>query len=552
MQPKQRTLIITTALTYANGPIHLGHLVEAIQADIWKRFHLQNGTPCYYFSGSDAHGTPIMLSAEKNQCTPVEQVERIHKQHALAYQNFHIDFDHFDTTTHAPENEAIAYDFFQKMSAQGDVFQKNITQPFDPEKKQFLADRYIKGQCPTCKQDDQYGDSCDACGATYQPLDLINPKSTLTDSTPITKDSQHYFFKLERHQPELEQWLEKTPLQPQVTNKLKEWLDQGLKSWDISRDAPYFGFKIPGSDDQYFYVWVDAPMGYLACMQKYLATQPNHPLGQDWRSLWDPSSPVEIYHFLGKDIMYFHALFWPAMLTSAGYKKPTGLFTHGFLTINGQKMSKSRGTFITAEQYSAHLNPEHLRYYLACKLNEHIEDIDLNFTDLMQRVNSDLVGKFVNLASRCAKFINKNFNNQLSDRLDRPDEFKAFIKQGDAIIKHYEQRNYGQAMRHIMALADRANQYIDQQKPWQLAKEPSTLAQAQIVCTQGLNLFMLLANYLKPVLPITAKRIEQFLQIPPMSLQEPTPLLGHTIETFQPLMQRIKEDDLAAFKTSQP
>ncbi len=537
---KPRKILMTTALPYANGVIHLGHLLEAFQADIWARFQKMCGHECLFLSGSDAHGTAIMIAAEKN-AVPAEQfVEEVRKDHAIDFKNFFVEFDNF-YTTHAPENEALVIDIFTKLNARGDITLKKITQSFDPKKQIFLADRLIKGTCPKCHAEDQYGDNCEVCSATYSPAELIHPRSALSGATPIEKESEHYFFHVEHYTDLLKEWINSEHLHPSVVNKLQEWFVDGLKPWDISRDAPYFGFKIPNSDNKYFYVWLDAPVGYMASLKNLIAK--NDAFNFD--DYWKKDSSTELHHFIGKDIMYFHALFWPAMLAGTGYRLPDKIHIHGYITINGEKMSKSRGTFITAKHYLEHLAPEYLRYYFAAKLNPTIEDIDLNLTDFMQRVNSDLVGKYINLASRTAGFITKKFDDQLADTLPDRALFDEFVAEGNSIAHGYETLNYSHAVRAIMGLADKANQYIDQHKPWAMAKDESKSADVQAVCTQGLNLFKLISTYLKPILPHIAHEVETFLNIEPMTWENRSkPLVHHTINAFKPMLQRITEEQI--------
>lgn len=536
-----RKILMTIALPYANGLIHLGHLVEAIQADIWARFQKMIGNQCVFISGSDAHGTAIMIAAEKQGITPEALVEQVRADHMADFKTFLVEFDNF-YTSHARENEALVCDIYKKLKDRGDISTKTITQMYDPLKHLFLADRYIKGTCPKCGAEDQYGDNCEVCGTTYNATDLINAKSTLSGATPIEKDSEHYFFHTEHHTELLQKWLNSGSLQPQVANKLREWFEGELRPWDISRDAPYFGFKIPDAEDKYFYVWLDAPIGYIASLKNLLDQTQTDTLD----TYWDKDSTTEVHHFIGKDIMYFHALFWPAMLDGAGYRLPNNIFVHGYLTINGEKMSKSRGTFITAKAFSDTLNPECLRYYFAAKLNNKVEDIDLNLQDFMQRVNSDLVGKYINLASRSAGFITKKFAGQLAHTLDDQALFDTFVAEGDAIAVLFEERNYSQAVRAIMALADKANQYVDQHKPWVMVKDETQLAQVQAVSTQALNLFKLLSTYLKPILPYIAQQVESFLNTEPMTwANRGAALLNHKINTFKPLLNRITEDDLS-------
>lgn len=539
---KKRKLLVTIALPYANGVIHLGHLVEAIQADIWVRFQRMLGHDIYFICGNDAHGTSIMLSAEKQGITPEQQIKSMHEQHSHAYQNFLISFDNF-YTTHSPENQALSNEIYKRLKANGDIISREISQAYDPEKNLFLSDRFIRGECPRCGAEDQYGDNCEACGATYEPTELKNPRSAISGATPVEKKSLHYFFQLNRYENLLKEWVNPKHLQAHIINKLQEWFDTGLKDWDISRDAPYFGFEIPDAPGKYFYVWLDAPVGYMASF-KNLCDQRED---LDFDAYWKKDSDAELYHFIGKDIVYFHSLFWPAMLHGSGYRMPSGIFVHGFLTVNGQKMSKSRGTFITAEQYLQSLKPEYLRYYFAAKLTGQVEDIDLNWDDFTARVNADLVGKYVNLASRCAGFIQKKFEGKLADTLHDENLLKTFVSAGDTIAKEYDAHNYNKAIRDIMALADQANQYIDHHKPWALAKEEGRGDEVQQICTQGLNLFRLLTIYLKPILPETAERVEAFLNVAPLTWEDRhTALLSHHIEPFKPLMQRIVTEDIDA------
>lgn len=530
-----RKILVTTALPYANGPLHLGHMVEYIQADIWVRFQKMRGNDCLFVCGDDAHGTAIMISAEKQGISPEELIAKIAEEHSADMQDFFISFDEYHST-HSPENRELASLVYQRLKQRGDIEERTIEQAFDSVKQLFLPDRYVKGECPKCGAKDQYGDNCDVCGATYSPMELKNPRSTLSDSTPIQKESLHFFFKLENHSADLNAWIHSGRLQEQVANKLQEWFDAGLQSWDISRDAPYFGFEIPDAPGKYFYVWLDAPIGYMASFKKLCAQRPE----LKFEEYWNKDSAAELYHFIGKDVIYFHGLFWPAMLAGSDFRTPTAIFTHGFLTINNQKMSKSRGTFIRARDYLNHLHPEVLRYYFAAKLSSRIEDIDLNFTDFSQRVNADLVGKVINIASRCAGFIKKLFANQLGPELADPELYADFIASGEKIAALYESRDSHHAVREIMALADRANQYIDSEKPWVLAKQPDQTAKVQAVCTQGLNLFKVLITYLKPILPVTAANSEKFLAIAPLTWENyQTPLLNHRIEDFQALLQRI-------------
>lgn len=535
MANSERKILVTTALPYANGTIHLGHLVEHIQADIWVRSLKLKGHDVLFVCGDDAHGTPIMISAQKKGITPEELIADVHKDHKQDFDNFHIDFDNY-YTTHSEENKILSEKIYNKLHERGDIESRTIMQAYDSEKNMFLPDRFVKGECPRCGAADQYGDNCESCGATYSPSELKNPKSTLSGTTPTEKESLHYFFKLENYHDMLHQWIQDDHLQKPVTKKLLEWFESGLKQWDISRDEPYFGFEIPNAPGKYFYVWLDAPIGYMASLQNFCSK--NTSINFD--DYWKKDSEAELYHFIGKDIIYFHTLFWPAMLEGAEYRKPTKVFAHGFLTVNGLKMSKSRGTFIEAKQYTKHLDPDYLRYYYAAKLNNSIDDIDLNLEDFVQRVNSDLVGKVINIASRCAGFITKKFDGKLSTQLSEPELFKKVASAADEIGRLLEDREYNFAMRETMALADIANQYIAEKEPWVLAKDDNKLQEVQDICTMGLNLFKILMVYLKPVTPKLVERAENFLNYGDLKWHDAsTPLLDHTINKFKPLMQRI-------------
>lgn len=540
-QTSQRTLLITSALPYGNGHLHLGHLVEHIQTDIWTRVQKLLGHECITLCGDDAHGTPIMLKAEQLGITPEALTTNMRESHEHDFQAFNIHYDQY-YSTHSPENQTLANKIYTCLEARGDIIKKSISQAFDPVKLMFLPDRYVKGTCPKCGVADQYGDNCESCGATYSPTELINPVSAISGVPPIEKESLHYFFNLPNYEALLRDWISNGHLQAEVANKLDEWFAQGLKAWDISRDAPYFGFLIPGTTDKYFYVWLDAPIGYMASCMKYCASHQ-----RSFDEFWAPDSSVELIHFVGKDIVYFHALFWPAMLSGAGYRLPTAIYAHGFLTVNGQKMSKSRGTFIEARTYLDHLNPEYLRYYYAAKMNGRVEDLDLNFDDFIQRVNADLIGKIVNIASRCAGFIQKHFDNQLAKILHDPELYKQLLAAKPQIMSAYDERDFARAIRQIMQCADSVNQYIDQHKPWILAKEPEKMPEVQMICSMGLNAFAVLMAYLKPVLPIMAKQVETFLNCPPLTWETiKTPMLDHTIQTFVPLMRRVEREQVDA------
>lgn len=537
----ERKMLVTSALPYANGHLHLGHMVEHIQTDIWVRTHKMMGIECISVCGDDAHGTPIMLKAEQMGITPEALTAEIKLSHERDFQAFGIAYDCYHTT-HSAENQTLANAMYEKLQANGDIIKKTIRQSFDPIKLMFLPDRYVKGTCPKCGANDQYGDNCEACGATYSPTDLVNPVSAISGATPIEKDSEHYFFDLPKYENLLKEWTRNGHLQVEVANKLSEWFEAGLKQWDISRDAPYFGFPIPGTTDKYFYVWLDAPIGYMASFKKYCDEK-----GVSFAEFWNKESSTELYHFVGKDIVYFHALFWPALLAATNHRTPTAVYTHGFLTVDGQKMSKSRGTFIEARKYLEHLHPEYLRYYFAAKLNGRVDDLDLNFEDFTNRVNADLVGKVVNIASRCAGFINKRFDNQLSDTLSEPQLYAELLSARAAIQESFVSRDYARAVRQIMDCADKVNQYIDTCKPWVLAKEEDRLAEVQHICSMGINLFRVLMTYLKPVLPAMAKSAEAFLNCPALTWDSiDTPLVKHTINAFQPLIQRVDKDNIAA------
>ncbi len=548
--PAPRKILVTSALPYANGSLHLGHLLEQVQTDIWVRFQKSRGHHCLYICADDAHGTAIMLTAEKLGISPEQQIENIQQEHMRDSAGFLIGFDNFHTT-HSEENRVWSETIYQRVKDNGHIAARAITQAFDPEKQLFLADRFIKGSCPRCKTEDQYGDNCEACGATYSPMDLIDPVSVISGAKPIEKESMHFFFKLPEFAGMLTAWLASDTLQPQVANKLREWTEAGLQEWDISRDAPYFGFEIPGEPGKYFYVWLDAPIGYIASFQNY-CDRTGHPFDE----YWQPGGDTELYHFIGKDIINFHGLFWPAMLQSAGLRAPSAIFAHGFLTVNGTKMSKSRGTFIKASTYLAHLDAQYLRYYFAAKLSSSVDDIDLNLDDFVQRVNSDVVGKVVNIASRCAGFLRNKFDNTLSAKCAEQSLVESFIASGEAIAELYEEREFNKAIREIIALADRANQYIDEKKPWALAKQAGSEQEVHDVCSVGINLFRVLMTYLKPVLPAMAEKSETYLQCSLDWTALQAPLAAHALDTFQPLMTRIDPKQVTAMveasKETQP
>ncbi len=538
-----RKILITSALPYANGPIHLGHMVEHIQTDVWARFQRMRGNSCYYVCADDAHGTPIMLRAKSEGIEPLELIERISIEHQRDFAGFNISYDNY-YTTHSPENQYFSEFIYNKAKEKGHITKRTIRQAYDATANMFLPDRFIKGTCPNCKAPDQYGDSCEVCGKTYYPTVLINPISTVSGTTPTEKETEHYFFKLGDFEPFLKDFLSSSAVQKEIANKQMEWFEseQGLSDWDVSRDAPYWGFKIPDTEDKYFYVWLDAPIGYLASFKNLCEKQ-----GIDFNEYWAKDSTAEVYHFIGKDIAYFHTLFWPALLESGDFRKPTGVNCHGFLTVNGEKMSKSRGTFIQAESYLKHLPADALRYYFASKLSNSIDDLDLNLDDFTQRVNSDLVNKFVNLASRSAGFINKVENTLLAPQLQDAALYQEFVDAGEAIADNFEKRRYNQAIRDIMALADKANQYIDAQKPWVLDKDPATRDQAHAIYSQGVQLFRVLVAYLKPVIPSLAKDAEAFLNAGELTWNSiKTPLLNHSVLTFKPLMTRIESTQIDA------
>ncbi|MBT3347607.1 MAG: methionine--tRNA ligase [Thiotrichales bacterium] len=541
MNQNPRDILITSALPYANGSIHIGHLVEYIQTDIWSRFQKMQGHNCYYVCADDAHGTPIMLRAQDEGITPEELIEGVSTEHQQDFQDFLIEFDNYHST-HSAENRELSTNIYGELKDAGYITTRDVEQAYDPEREMFLPDRFIKGTCPKCGAKDQYGDNCEACGATYSTADLKDAVSAVSGATPINKKSEHYFFKLPEFEKMLKKWTHGGHLQEEVYRKLDEWFESGLQEWDISRDAPYFGFKIPDTEDKYFYVWLDAPIGYMASF-KNLCQKENI----DFDKFWAKDSKAELYHFIGKDIIYFHALFWPAMLEGAGFRTPTAINAHGFLTVNGQKMSKSRGTFIKARSWLEHLNPEALRYYFAAKLGRGIEDLDLNLDDFRARVNSDLVGKVVNIASRCAGFITKRFDGKLSAECSEIELYSEFVNAGESIANHYEDRDFSRAVREIMALADMANRYIDEKKPWVLAKEDGKEQEVQDSCSVGINLFRVLITYLKPVLPEMAIASEEFLNAGELGWKElESPLTGTTINKFKPLMQRVTESDTEA------
>lgn len=531
-----KNTIVTCALPYANASLHLGHILEHIQADIWVRFQKMKGEKCYFICATDTHGTPIMLKAEEQGITPEELIARFHQEHVSDLSAFGISHDHF-YTTNSVENKQCAYDIYNKLKANNKIAIRTISQLFDEEKEMFLPDRFVKGTCPKCKAIDQYGDSCEKCGATYSPTELIDPYSAVSGSKPVLRESEHYFYRLSEAGEFLATWLNADGrLQVEAKNKMQEWLEGGLQDWDISRDKPYFGFEIPDAPGKYFYVWLDAPVGYLSSFMHYCEQE-----GLDFNQLWN-SPDTEIYHFIGKDILYFHALFWPAVLHDAAYRTPSGLFVHGFLTVNGEKMSKSRGTFITAKTYlESGLNPEFFRYYIASKLNSRIEDFDLSLDDFVAKINSELVGKYINIAARSAGFIAKRFANKLADRVDDESLLIHVLSIRNEVAELFQAREFAKAVRLIMKIVDDVNQYVDQAKPWILAKEAGKDLELQKVCTLLINAFRIISVYLKPILPELIGNVEKFLNVRPLtwaSLEEY--LLGVDINTYNHLINRIE------------
>ena len=533
MSNSARKILVTCALPYANGPIHLGHMLEHIQADIWVRFQRMRGNEIHFVCADDAHGTPIMLKADQLGITPEQLVDQSKREHQADFDGFNISFDNYHST-HSEENRTLSTAIYTKLKNNGFIKSRTISQLYDPQKGMFLPDRFVKGTCPKCKSEDQYGDNCEVCSATYSPTELINPRSVVSGATPVMKESEHFFFDLPHFEAMLKEWIRSGSLQQEVANKMQEWFEAGLQQWDISRDAPYFGFEIPDAPGKYFYVWLDAPIGYMASFKNLCDRS-----GLDFDQFWQQQSSAELYHFIGKDIMYFHSLFWPAMLEGSGYRKPSNIFVHGYVTVNGEKMSKSRGTFIQASTYLKLLDPEYLRYYYAAKLSHRIDDLDLNLQDFVQRVNADIVNKLVNLASRNAGFIQKRFGGKLAETLENPELLAEFSGASETIASYYENREYGKAIREIMALADKANKYVDDKAPWVIAKQEGKDQELQHICSMGIEMFRILMGYLKPVLPQLAERSEVFLQseLNWDSLSEP--LLGHQIAPFKALFNRL-------------
>ncbi|PMG07150.1 methionine--tRNA ligase [Vibrio breoganii] len=534
MTTELRKMLVTCALPYANGSIHLGHMLEHIQADIWVRYQRLRGNTVNFVCADDAHGTPIMLKAQQMGISPEDMIAAVSEEHQKDFAGFDISFDNYHST-HSEENRELASNIYLELKKNGFISSRTISQLFDPEKEMFLPDRFVKGTCPKCKSEDQYGDNCDNCGETYSPTELINPKSAVSGATPVMKDSEHFFFDLPQFESMLKEWTRSGSLQSETANKMQEWFESGLQQWDISRDAPYFGFEIPGEKNKFFYVWLDAPVGYMASFKNLCSKRDD----LDFEEYWKKDSTTELYHFIGKDIVYFHSLFWPAMLEGAGFRKPNNVFVHGYVTVNGAKMSKSKGTFIKASTYLDHLDPECLRYYYAAKLNSRIDDLDLNLEDFTQRVNSDVVNKIVNLASRNAGFITKRFEGKLSQDFAEPALYKEFADAADRIAELYETREFSRAIREITALADKANQYVDEKAPWVVAKQEGQDKELQDICSVGINLFRVLMAYLKPVMPELAARTEGFLNQELTWEGVATPLTDHEIRKFKALFNRV-------------
>jgi len=534
MSEKKRQILVTSALPYANGAIHLGHMLEYIQTDIWARFQRAQGHECYFAWADDAHGTPVMLWARSEGKPPEELIDMMNEEHKTDFRDFGVSFDNY-SSTHSEYNREQVEQIYRRLDKGGYIERRNIKQLYDEQEGMFLPDRFIRGTCPKCGTEDQYGDSCESCGSTYAPTDLVNPRSAVSGSKPVLKKSEHYFVRLSDFEQPLKEWMASGALQPEVANKMQEWFTDGLRDWDISRDAPYFGFLIPGTEDKYFYVWVDAPVGYMASFRELCERE-----GLDFDAWWEQGSEAEVFHFIGKDIVYFHTLFWPAMLMGAGMRTPTAVYAHGFLTVDGAKMSKSRGTFIRARSYLDQLHPDYLRYYFAAKLGPGTADIDLNLDDFVNRVNSDVVGKVINIASRCAGFIHRNFDGMLAEELPMAGLYESFIQSRDSIAGDFEGRNYQSAIRRITSLADEANRYIDNEKPWQQIKQQGMEDHVQAVCTQGINLFRVLITYLAPVIPFTAEKAGEFLGQGVQDWQSlDQPLLSVKINAFTPLLTRI-------------
>jgi len=538
-----RKILVTSALPYANGSIHLGHLVEYLQTDMWVRNQKMLGNECIYVCADDAHGTPIMLKARELNISPETLIKESKSEHTNDFSDFHIEFDNYHTT-HSEENRELSELIFKRLSEKDNIEKKSIEQFFDVEQEMFLPDRYLKGTCPKCKSENQYGDSCESCGATYLSTDLINPISVISDSKPIRKKSDHLFFKLGDYENFLKGWLDGNRVQKEIKNKMDEWLSDGLENWDISRDKPYFGFNIPNEKDKFFYVWLDAPVGYIASFKNFCERN-----SRDYKEFWDKDSETELYHFIGKDIAYFHVLFWPSMLEGANFRTPTAVFCHGFLTVDGEKMSKSRGTFFNARTYLNHLNPEYLRYYFASRLTNNIEDIDLSLDDFVARVNSDLIGKIINIGSRCARFINKDFDDFLSPKIKNQDLLDVILNSKKIIVQNYEERNFSKNIRIISSLADDINKYLDDEKPWVKIKDEVNREYVHQVCSDGMNMFRVLIGFLKPVTPKIAEKVENILDCEKINWKNiDNILISRKINKYEPIIGRIDKESVEAMK----
>ena len=538
-----RKILVTSALPYANGSIHLGHLVEYLQTDMWVRNQKMLGNECIYVCADDAHGTPIMLKARELNISPETLIKESKSEHTNDFSDFHIEFDNYHTT-HSEENRELSELIFKRLSEKDNIEKKSIEQFFDVEQEMFLPDRYLKGTCPKCKSENQYGDSCESCGATYLSTDLINPISVISDSKPIRKKSDHLFFKLGDYENFLKGWLDGNRVQKEIKNKMDEWLSDGLENWDISRDKPYFGFNIPNEKDKFFYVWLDAPVGYIASFKNFCERN-----SRDYKEFWDKDSETELYHFIGKDIAYFHVLFWPSMLEGANFRTPTAVFCHGFLTVDGEKMSKSRGTFFNARTYLNHLNPEYLRYYFASRLTNNIEDIDLSLDDFVARVNSDLIGKIINIGSRCARFINKDFDDFLSPKIKNQDLLDVILNSKKIIVQNYEERNFSKNIRIISSLADDINKYLDDEKPWVKIKDDVNREYVHQVCSDGMNMFRVLIGFLKPVTPKIAEKVENILDCEKINWKNiDNILISRKINKYEPIIGRIDKESVEAMK----
>ena len=538
-----RKILVTSALPYANGSIHLGHLVEYLQTDIWVRNQKMLGNECIYVCADDAHGTPIMLKARELNISPETLIKESKSEHTNDFSDFHIEFDNYHTT-HSEENRELSELIFKRLSEKDNIEKKSIEQFFDVEQEMFLPDRYLKGTCPKCKSENQYGDSCESCGATYLSTDLINPISVISDSKPIRKKSDHLFFKLADYENFLKGWLDGNRVQREIKNKMDEWLSDGLENWDISRDKPYFGFNIPNEKDKFFYVWLDAPVGYIASFKNFCERN-----SRDYKEFWDKDSETELYHFIGKDIAYFHVLFWPSMLEGANFRTPTAVFCHGFLTVDGEKMSKSRGTFFNARTYLNHLNPEYLRYYFASRLTNNIEDIDLSLDDFVARVNSDLIGKIINIGSRCARFINKDFDDFLSPKIKNQNLLDVILNSKKIIVQNYEERNFSKNIRIISSLADDINKYLDDEKPWVKIKDEVNREYVHQVCSDGMNMFRVLIGFLKPVTPKIAEKVENILDCEKINWKNiDNILISRKINKYEPIIGRIDKESVEEMK----